>query len=279
MPSVLTSTARLTKLSELKNPAKPGAKQAKSRAAPARISFDAAMAALEKAGSAHTRKTYARHGAPEPMFGVSYAALKTLLKRTGVDHDLAHALRATGNLDARNLALKVADPARLSARDLSRWAREARAPWLLAHLAQLASESADASAAAKKWSISNHPAESCAAWLLIGQMAMRDKAMPDSWFENHLGEIERRIHSAPNAFRGPMNQALIMIGCRSEALRKKASAAARRIGKVEVDHGDTACKTPDVVSYIDKTWAHSLSKGFTSPAAHERSREPPLLRC
>jgi hypothetical protein len=55
--------------------------------------------------------------------------------------------------------------------------------------------------------------------------------------------------------------------------------AARRIGKVEVDHGDTAWKTPDAASYIDKTWAHSESKGFTSPAAHERSRQPMRLRC
>ncbi len=76
-----------------------------------------------------------------------------------------------------------------------------------------------------------------------------------------------------------MNMAVILIGCRNAALRKAATAAAKRIGKVVVDHGDTACKTPDAAQYIDKTWAHSKSKGFESPAAHERSREPQRVRC
>ena len=49
-----------------------------------------------------------------------------------------------------------------------------------------------------------------------------------------------------------MNGALIAIGLRSPALRKKAVAAARRIGKVDVDHGETGCKTPDADSYIEK---------------------------
>jgi hypothetical protein len=76
-----------------------------------------------------------------------------------------------------------------------------------------------------------------------------------------------------------MNSALIQIGCRSVALRKAALAAAKRIGKVEVDYGDTACETPDAAEKIEKAWAHSTSKGFTSPAEHERSRESMRTRC
>jgi hypothetical protein len=72
---------------------------------------------------------------------------------------------------------------------------------------------------------------------------------------------------------------VIAIGCRSPALRKAALAAAKRIGKVDVDQGDTACKTPDAAGYIEKCWAHATSKGFESPAAQERSRETPRRRC
>ena len=89
----------------------------------------------------------------------------------------------------------------------------------------------------------------------------------------------RAIHAAPNAEREGMNLAVIAIGCRSPGLRKAAIAAAKRIGKVEVDHGDTACKTPDAAEYIEKSWAHATSKGFESPAAQERSRETPRRRC
>ena len=33
---------------------------------------------------------------------------------------------------------------------------------------------------------------------------------------------------------------------------RKAIETARRIGKVQVDHGETNCKTPDAVPYIEK---------------------------
>ena len=39
------------------------------------------------------------------------------------------------------------------------------------------------------------------------------------------------------------------------ALKKEAIAAAGRIGKVEVDHGKTSCKTPDAAAYIKKASA------------------------
>lgn len=110
-------------------------------------------------------------------------------------------------------------------------------------------------------------------------MAQRDTISPDSVFEKRLAEIERTIHTAPNAERYIMNQTVIAIGCRNAALRKAALAAAKRIGEVEVDHGDTACKTPDAAEYIEKSWAHAKAKGFESPAAQERERDVPRRRC
>ncbi len=255
------------------------AKAPKSKTLAGKMTLSEAMAALKNAGSAQTRKTYARHGAPEPMFGVSFAALKALVKRIGVDHEMAQALWATGNFDARLLAVKVADPGQMSPGDLGRWARDARMAMLVSYVAQLASEGPHAAGLAARWSASSDAGESCAALALIAQMAFRDEATPDAWFESRLTEIERTIHSAPNAQREGMNQTLIAIGCRSPGLRKLATAAARRIGKVEVDHGDTACKTPDAAEYIEKSWAHSTAKGFPSPAAQERSREPVRTRC
>ena len=39
-----------------------------------------------------------------------------------------------------------------------------------------------------------------------------------------------------------------------------ATAAAKRIGKVDVDHGETGCKTPDAAPYIAKAAAHRKKK-------------------
>ena len=256
----------------------PGAPRTVKASAP-RMTLAEAMAALERAGSPQTRKTYARHGAPEPMFGVSFATLKTLMKRIGVDHELGLALWETGNFDARNLAVKVVDPARMSPGELDRWAAAPYAPMCVAYVAHVAAEGPHARAKADQWLAAPSRALRCVAWTLVGAMAMCDETAPDAWFAERLAEIERSIHAAPNARRAAMNQAVIAIGCRSAALRKAATAAAKRIGKLEVDHGDTACRTPDAAEYIDKAWSRSAQKGFASPAAQERARESMRTRC
>jgi len=49
---------------------------------------------------------------------------------------------------------------------------------------------------------------------------------------------------------------VICIGLRSAKMKRKAIATAKRIGVVEVDHGQTGCKTPEAVAYIEKADAH-----------------------
>ena len=239
-----------------------------------------AMRELEQAGSAQTRKTYARHGAAEPMFGVSFATLKALTKRIGTDHDLAVALWDTGNFDARNLAVKVVDPLRMSPTDLDRWVRSVSPSRMCGgYAAMLAAEGPYGAAKLDEWLAAEDLPARTAGWTLLGQLAMRDESIADAEFERWLTAIERGIDAAPNAEREVMNHAVIAIGCRSAGLRKAALTAAKRIGKVEIDHGDTACKTPDAAMSIDKAWAHAKSKGFASPAAQERTRATPRLRC
>jgi hypothetical protein len=110
-------------------------------------------------------------------------------------------------------------------------------------------------------------------------MAMCDETTPDTWFVARLAELEKSLQASPNARRQEMLSALIAIGGRNTALRKAATASAKRIGKVEIDHGDTACKTPEFMATLEKTWARAASKGFESPAAQERARESMRTRC
>jgi 3-methyladenine DNA glycosylase AlkD len=252
---------------------------AKAKPAPTRMSLADTMTALEQAGSAQTRKTYSRHGATEPMFGVSFATLKSLVKRIKVDHELALALWDTDNFDARNLALKVADPAQMTATVLDRWANTNIARMCHSYVAYLAAEGPHARSRAETWLAAPQEAMRCTGWMLVGAIAMLDETMPDAWFADRLSAIERTIHSAPNEERDAMNRAVISIGCHSAALRKSATDAAKRIGNVEIDYGDTSCKTPYAADYIEKAWTHSLSKNFANPAAHERSRESMRTRC
>ena len=77
-------------------------------------------------------------------------------------------------------------------------------------------------------------------------------SVSDADAEKALATIEKEIHRSPNWARRAMNGALISIGVFKPALRKKAIEAAKRIGKVEVDHGETSCKTPDAAASIEK---------------------------
>jgi 3-methyladenine DNA glycosylase AlkD len=245
----------------------------------ARLTLAQAMAALEAAGTEQTRKTWARHGVASPMFGVSFAALKTLYKRIKADHELALALWRTGNFDARNLAMKVVDPARLTQAELDRWSQDPSARLCGSYVAQVTAESPRALGCVAPWLASRNEAQRTTGWKLVGRLAMLDQTLDDAWFRPHLETIEREIHAAPNAIRDAMNSSLIEIGCRNPALRKAATGVAKRIGQVEIDYGDTACKTPDAAASIDKAWDYALAKQATSPAAQERARESYRTRC
>lgn len=230
------------------------------------------MSELEKQGTAQNRKIYARHGAREPMFGVSFANLGKLVKKIKIDHDLAVALWESGNTDARVLATMIVDPARMGSRELDRWARESDYYMLTDYVAQVTGFTRVARKKADTWRARKAEYVARCGWVLSGRLANSDPDLPDSYFEALIKEAEAGIHDAPNRTKEAMNQALILIGGRNKSLRKKVAAAAKRIGTVEVDHGDTSCKTPAIVPYVDKMWAHAEKKGFASPAEQERAR-------
>ncbi len=256
----------------------PGRSNAKPPKPGETLSLAEVMRTLEKSGSEQTRNTYARHGATGPMFGVSFGTLSTLQKRIRVDHDLAMKLWNTGNVDARNLAMKIADPSLLESSELNRWALGNSMGMCSLYVASLAQESKHGAKKAKEWLASRDDRLRAVGWTLISVLANRDEQSPDETYAKHLAQIEKSIHSEANEVKSAMNGALIAIGGRSIALRKAATAAAKRIGKVEVDQGDTSCQTPDAVAYIGRLWERS-GKKFPTPAAAERSRESMRTRC
>jgi 3-methyladenine DNA glycosylase AlkD len=83
---------------------------------------DEVMKQLEKFGSDSTKKTFLRHGAREPIFGVKIADLKTLQKTIRKDYALSMALYDTGNSDAMYLAGLIADESKMTKKDLEHWA-------------------------------------------------------------------------------------------------------------------------------------------------------------
>ncbi|MEX2115021.1 MAG: DNA alkylation repair protein [Pirellulales bacterium] len=215
-----------------------------------------ALARLKAAGSAQTRKTYGRHGVRGEMFGVSYAHLGRLHKEIKTDHALACALWASGNHDARVLATMIADPALVDNALAEAWVKDLDNAIDSDAFSGVLRKSKLAQRKAAKWTKSKHEWIGRAGWNIVAGLALYEPSLPDDYFTAFQSEIERTIHARPNRTRDAMNNALIAIGVRSPQLRKLALSAANRIGKVEVDHGDTSCKTPDAALYIQKTLAH-----------------------
>lgn len=218
------------------------------------------MRELESLGSESHRKTYARHGVKEPMFGVSYAHLGMLTKRLKTQHELALELWSTGNHDARVLATMIADRKRVDMALIARWLEDIEDHGTGGALATLASESPVALDVFQAYR--DHPGEwqGQLAWSTLGRLATYSEGVDPAIFEDGLAQIEREIHGRPNRTRYSMIAAVVAIGTRSEHLRDLALAAGERIGKVEVDHGPTSCKTPDPAREIPKAFAHAQAK-------------------
>ncbi len=218
------------------------------------------MAQLEANGTAQNRKVYARHGAGENQFGVSFAELEKLRKAIKCDHALALTLWDSENFDARNLATMIADPLKMSAKDLEHWAKSTTSyshPGLISKY--ILPTSPHTSGKFEGWLASNHEYVVQLGWSCLSGMASWATEVPDEFFAEKLKVIENGVHTAQNRVKHARVMCLISIGLRSAKLEALALSAARRIGKVDVDHGETSCITPDPAAYIAKAKAR-LSK-------------------
>jgi 3-methyladenine DNA glycosylase AlkD len=208
---------------------------------------------LEGFGTAQNRKVYARHGVGDNQYGVSFGNLRALGEKHLGDQGLAEELWATGNNDARVLASIIADPEAMTSKLLESWRKDLDNYVITDAFTGLVARTPHCLKKMEKWTKAKAEWTSRAGFGLLAHLAMRDPVLPDDYFETYLELIEQEIHARKNRTRDAMNSALIAIGIRNQRLQDKAVAAAGRIGKVDVDHGETECTTPDAVEYIKRT--------------------------
>ena len=211
------------------------------------------LATLKKLGKPQTAAIYQRHGAGDNVFGVLTSEIALLRKKIKVDHTLAMELWETGNAEARVLALQIADPENVTRTDADRFVKDGPVRFVGCYLAALLGRSPIAEATMRAWMKSR---DEFRREIGYGIFCVRLKDNPGSCSEvdaeKILTTIEKEIHRSPNWARYSMNNALISIGIYMPELRAKAIEIAGRIGKVNVDHGETNCKTPDAIPSIKK---------------------------
>jgi 3-methyladenine DNA glycosylase AlkD len=223
------------------------------------------LAELKFKGKEQTRKIYARHGmAADRVYGVSVADMKVIAKAIKKELGkkqaaLALELYATGIMDAMYLAGMMVDGAEMTRAQLNEWAEgavdmqmisESTVPWV-------AAESPDAREMALKWIASKKEHVAAAGWnTYSGIVATRpDEALEFAEIQSLLDKAVKDMGAAKNRVRHTMNVFVISVGSYVKPMLKQAKVAARQIGAVEVDVGDTACKVPLATAYIEKVEA------------------------
>jgi len=230
------------------------------------MTYTQLMKELKNMGTAQNRKVYGRHGVGQNMFGVSFANLNLLTKKIKTDHDLAVKLWDSGNHDARILATMIADPEQFKGSTLDAWAKVLDNYVITDAFSSLVGKTPHARKKAEKWTRSRNEWVGRTGWSVLCRVAASDEELTDQYFEPYLVTIESDIHMSKNRVRDAMNMAVINIGLRNAKMEQKAVAAAKRIGKVDVDHGETSCKTPDAIDYIKKTKAYRAKKAAKAKA-------------
>lgn len=213
------------------------------------------MAALKAKGSESTKRILMKHGAKEPFFGVKVGDMKPIAKQIKGDQALALELYATGNGDAQYLAAMVADGRHMTAKQLDAWAKGASGTMISGFaVAWVASENPAGFKLASKWIDAKSEQVARAGWSTLGAIAAitPDAELPVAAYGRLLDRVVKAIHQAPNEVRYQMNNFVIMVGTYVAPLGAKAMAAAKRIGPLESDMGDTSCKVPLAAEYIVK---------------------------
>ena len=192
---------------------------------------EAVLADLAALGSEESRTGMARYGInTADAFGVSIYVLRPMAKKLGRDHDLALALWATGNHEARLVASMVDDPSQVTEGQMDAWAA-AFDSWDVCD--QVTSNLFDKTPFAydkvREWSAAEDEWIKRAAFATAAALAVQDKKAADEPFLEILELCRREAGDDRNFVKKAVNWAVRNIGKRDLRLHAAAIATAEAI--------------------------------------------------
>lgn len=217
------------------------------------------LSELETMGNESTKQMLMRnHGVKEPCFGVKIGDMKAIVKRVRVDHQLALDLYDSGNYDAMYLAGLIADDAKMTKRDLQRWASRAYGGSLPGTtVASVAAGGRYGWEIGLKWIESAKSTVASAGWATLAALVAikPDGELDTRALEKLIGRVQKEIAGAPDDVRYQMNGFLIAVGSYVADLTAVAISTGEKIGPVEADLGNNSCRIPFAPDYIRKVEA------------------------
>ena len=164
------------------------------------------------------------------LLGISVGQLRLLAKRIGRNQAVAEALWASGIFEARILAAFVAEPAAVTRRQASAWAKDfecwADCDGVCIHLFRKTPFAHDLAVA---WSRRREELVKRAGFTMMATLAVHDKMAGDEVFCAYLSRVEAESTDERHNVRKGVNWALRQIGKRNCNLNLEAIRVADRI--------------------------------------------------
>jgi 3-methyladenine DNA glycosylase AlkD len=201
------------------------------------------MQILKESGNATMLKVHQKNGAGDRTFGVKMGDLRLLAKKIKMNHVLAMELWQTGQIDARMLAVLVADPAQISRQELEDMIAGETFEWLADWIhSYWLKEHPDRECFRLDWIDSNLPMLARAGWaLMAGNIARRDKHIHITPL---LDRIENEMRDAAPVVQWTMNSTLAQIGIHYPEFRKRAIEVGEKIALYKNYPVSKGCTSP-----------------------------------
>jgi len=219
------------------------------------MQLDEVMTQLKEMGNEKQKHILINHGAQEPFYNVRISDMKKLIKKIKKDHKLSLELYNTGNSDAMYMAGQIADEKQITKEILNDWVKKAYWSYLSEYTVPfIAAESRFGMELALEWIESEDECICSAGWATLTSLAIikEDENLDLKKYAELLERVGAKLQTSKNRVRYTMNGFVIAVGGSIIPLSKKAIEIAQSYGKVNVNMGNTACKVPSAVPYIEK---------------------------
>ena len=215
------------------------------------MTLEQALAELESLGTEQMRAQNEKNGAGDNQYGVRLGDIRKVAKSIKKNHELALELWATGNIDARLLAILIMQPRALAAAEVDELVRSVTflqvADWLNAYVVKV---HPDREVLRERWMEDADPMAARAGWNLTSLRVAKDVEGLD--LGGLLDRIEAEMGSAAPAAQWTMNNTLAEIGIGHPDHRDRAIGIGESLGVYRDYPVSRGCTSPFAPIWIEE---------------------------
>ncbi|RYY56587.1 MAG: DNA alkylation repair protein [Chitinophagaceae bacterium] len=209
------------------------------------------LAALKAVADPKVFAMNKKNGAGDNQFGVKMGDIRKLAAKIKKDHALALELWATGNNDARFVAVLIMDVKKLSAKEIDTLVRSNTfvhvADWFNNYIVK---EFPGKEELREKWMKEKQPYAARAGWSLTTGRIVRAPEGID--IKGLLDRIEKELPAADPVIQWNMNNALAQIGINHPEYRSRAVEIGERLGIYRDYPTSKGCTSPFAPIWINE---------------------------